>query len=176
MTDHYLPVPVWNNRLGCWQPVDFPHEQRVTIWPDGFDPARLPQPEYRDGERVQFVRNEACAREGVVRMVMLRGGGYGPLERVEQQIERWYCRPECMIYIVTARGHDLRLQCRHHPGSVCLTPSLGTIRILTTSSFLISPLVCCVQPAGLRHVAVRGCRGSHALECSAVPAGYADPK
>ncbi len=23
MTDHYLPVPVWNNRIGQWEPIDF---------------------------------------------------------------------------------------------------------------------------------------------------------
>ena len=86
MSDRYLPVPVWNNRLGRWEPVDFRQGQRVTTWPDGLDPARLPQPEYRDGDRVQFVRDETCAREGVVRMVMLRGGAYGPLERVEKLI------------------------------------------------------------------------------------------
>jgi len=25
MIDRYLPVPVWNNRLGHWEPVDFRH-------------------------------------------------------------------------------------------------------------------------------------------------------
>ena len=108
--DMYLPVPVWNNRLGHWEPVDFRYRQRVTTWPDGFDLARLPQPEYRDGDRVQFVRDETCAREGVVRMVMLHGGTYGPLERVEDLIEQWYCNPESMVYIVTARGHDHRIR------------------------------------------------------------------
>ena len=110
MSDRYLPVPVWNNRLGHWEPVDFRCGQRVTSWPKGFGPARLPQPEYRDGDRVQFVRDETCAREGVVRMVMLRGGAYGPSERVKGLIEQWYCRPESMVYIVTARGHDHRIR------------------------------------------------------------------
>jgi hypothetical protein len=68
MTDHYLPVPAWNNRIGQWEPIDFRHGQRVVAWPDGFDPARLPVPDYQDGDRVQFVRDETCAREGVVRM------------------------------------------------------------------------------------------------------------
>ena len=110
MTDHYLPVPVWNNRIGQWEPLDFRHGQRVTVWPDGFDPAQLLQPDYRDGDRVQFVRDETCAREGVVRMVLLRGGAYGPLERVEDLIAQWYCQPESMVYIVTARGHDHRIR------------------------------------------------------------------
>src|SRR5260370_24098038 len=110
MNDRYLPVPVWNNRVGHWEPIDFQHGQRVAAWPDGFDPARLPLPEYRDGDRVQFVRDETCAREGVVKMVLLRGGAYGPLERVEDLIEQWYCQPERMIYIVTARGHDHTLR------------------------------------------------------------------
>lgn len=109
MIDRYLPVPVWNNRIGRWEPLDFRQGQRVTRWPDGFDLARLPRPDYRDGDRVQFVRDETCARAGVVRMVLLRGGAYGPLERVEDLIEQWYCQPESMVYIVTARGHDHRI-------------------------------------------------------------------
>jgi hypothetical protein len=109
MNDRYLPVPVWNNRLGQWEPVDFRHGQLVTTWPDGFDPAQLPQPEYRDGDRVQFVRDETCAREGTVRMVMLRGGVYGSTNQVEDFIEQWYCQPESIVYIVTARGHDHRI-------------------------------------------------------------------
>jgi hypothetical protein len=75
MIDRYLPVPVWNNRVGHWDPVDFQHGQHVAAWPNGFDIARLPLPDYRDGDRVQFVRDETCAREGVVRMVLLREGG-----------------------------------------------------------------------------------------------------
>lgn len=86
----------------------------MTTWTAGFDPARLPQPEYRDGDRVQFVRDETCGSFGVVRMVMLRGGAYGPFERVEELIEQWYCRPERMVYIVTARGHDHRIR----PGNI----------------------------------------------------------
>ncbi len=110
MTDRYLPVPVWNNRIGQWEPIDFRHGQRVAAWPNGFDPARLPLSDYRDGDRVQFVRDETCAREGVVKMVLLRGGAYGSLERVEDLTEQWYCQPESMIYVVTARGHDHRIR------------------------------------------------------------------
>jgi len=82
VTDRYLTVPVWNNRVGHWEPIDFRHGQCVAAWPDGFDLARLPVPDYRDGDRVQCVRDETCACEGVVRMVLLRGGTYGPLDRV----------------------------------------------------------------------------------------------
>ena len=114
MNDRYFPVPVWNNRVGQWEPIDFRHGQRVAAWPDGFDPARLPLPDYRDGDRVQFVRDETCAREGVVRMVLLRGGAYGPLDRVEALIEQWYCSPESLRYIVTARGHDHTI----HPDTI----------------------------------------------------------
>jgi hypothetical protein len=49
MTDRYLPVTVWNNRVGQWEPIDFRHEQHIVAWPDGFDLARLPLPDYRDG-------------------------------------------------------------------------------------------------------------------------------
>ena len=110
MIDRYLPVPVWNNRVGRWEPVDFRHGQHVTVWPDRFDLTRLLLPDYRDGDRVQFVRDETCAREGVVRMVLLRGGAYGPLDQVEELIQQWYCQPESMVYIVTARGHDHRVR------------------------------------------------------------------
>jgi hypothetical protein len=106
MTDCYLPVPVWNNRVGQWEPIDFRHGQRVAAWPDGCDLARLPLPDYRDGDRVQFMRDETCAREGVVRMVLLRSGAYGPLDQVEALIGQWYCSTESLRYIVTARGHD----------------------------------------------------------------------
>ena len=110
MTDCYLPVPVWNNRIGQWEPLDFRQGQCVTEWPDGLDLARLPQPDYRDGDRVQFVRDETCTREGVVKMVLLCGGVYGPLDRVEPLIEQWYCSTESLRYIVTARGHDHTLR------------------------------------------------------------------
>jgi hypothetical protein len=114
MIDRYLPVPVWNNRVGQWEPVDFRHGQRVVAWPDGFDLAQLPLPDYREGDRVQFVRDETCAREGVVRKALLRGGGYGPLDQVEELIQQWYYNPESIVYIVTARGHDHMIR----PGNI----------------------------------------------------------
>ncbi len=48
--------------MGMWEPVDFRQRQRVVSWPSGFDPTALPAPEYSDGDRVQFVRDELCAR------------------------------------------------------------------------------------------------------------------
>src|SRR6266568_4101281 len=63
------------------EPVDFRNGQKIVEWPDGFDPATLPDPHYHDGDRVQFVRDETCTREGTVRLVLLKGGVYGPLER-----------------------------------------------------------------------------------------------
>jgi hypothetical protein len=110
MTDKYIPVPVWNGLRGYWEPVDFRNGQCVVSWPDGFDPTLLPVPEYSDGDRVQFVRDETCAREGIVRRVLLRGGVYGPLEDKEAAIQRWYLDPENITYIVTARGHDHRIK------------------------------------------------------------------
>lgn len=110
MIERYLPVPVWNGMLDKWEPVDFRNGQRVVTWPEGFDPALLPVPEYSDGDSVQFVRDETCTREGVVRRVLLRGGVYGPLEDQEEAIKRWYLDAENMMYIVTARGHDHRIK------------------------------------------------------------------
>jgi len=110
MNDRYLPVPMWNNTHGQWEPVDFRNGQKVVEWPEGFDPATLPVPEYRDGDRVQFVRDETCTREGTVRLVLLKGGEYGPLERLEDVIQQRYCNPDNIIYIVTARNHDHQLR------------------------------------------------------------------
>ncbi|HEY7419436.1 MAG TPA: hypothetical protein VH593_29915, partial [Ktedonobacteraceae bacterium] len=110
MTETYLPVPVWNSSMGMWEPVDFRHGQRVVSWPGGFDPTSLPTPEYSDGDRVQFVRDETCTREGIVRRVLLRGGTYGPLDDRDEIIQQWYLNAENITYIVTARGHDHHLK------------------------------------------------------------------
>jgi hypothetical protein len=110
MTEKYIPVPVWNSLRGYWEPVDFRNGQRIVNWPDGFDPTLLPAPAYSDGDRVQFVRDETCAREGIVRRVLLRGGVYGPLEDQDAAIKRWYLDPDNITYIVTARGHDHRIK------------------------------------------------------------------
>jgi hypothetical protein len=95
---------------GSWEPVDFRNGQRVVNWPDGFDPTSLPTPEYSDGDCVQFVRDETCAREGVVHRVFLIGGVYGPLEDRQEVMKRWYLDAENITYIVTARGHDHRIK------------------------------------------------------------------
>jgi len=110
LIERYLPVPMWNNSTGRWEPVDFRQGQKVTAWPEGFDPRRLPEPEYRDGDRVQFVRDETCARDGTVRMVLLEGGSYGPFDDLSEIIQQRYCNPDALLYIVTARNHDHRIR------------------------------------------------------------------
>jgi hypothetical protein len=110
MAEHYLPVPVWDGKTGRWEPVDFRNGQRIVNWPEGFNAASLSPPEYSDGDRVQFVRDETCTREGVIHQVLLRGGTYGPLEDREEVIQRWYLNAENITYIVTARGHDHRIK------------------------------------------------------------------
>jgi hypothetical protein len=70
-------------------------------WPEDFDPRTLPAPEYRDGDRVQFVRDETCAREGVIRRVLLQGGTYSPAEERATLIQRWYLDASNITYIVT---------------------------------------------------------------------------
>jgi hypothetical protein len=110
MIEKYLPVPEWNGIRGKWEPIDFRNGQRVVDWPEGFDPLVLPVPEYNDGDKVQFVRDETCAREGVVRRVLLSGGVYGPLEDRDEAIKRLYLDAENIIYIITARGHDHRVK------------------------------------------------------------------
>jgi hypothetical protein len=110
LSERYLPVPVWERLSRWWVPLDFRAGQRVIEWPEGFDPRMLPMPEYLAGDRVQFVRDETCAREGTVRCVLLRGGSYSFLEERDVLIQRWYLDAESLTYIVTARGHDHRLK------------------------------------------------------------------
>ena len=59
--------------IGSWEPIDFRNGQRVVEWPGGFRQELLPIPEYQEGDRVQFVRDETCAREGTVRLVLFQG-------------------------------------------------------------------------------------------------------
>ena len=110
MTDRYLPVPLWNGTTGYWEPIDFRNGQGVVNWPEGFDPTSLPIPEYSEGDHVQFVRDETCTREGVVRRVLLCGGVYSPLEERSEVLKRWYLDADNIMYIVTARGHDHRIK------------------------------------------------------------------
>ncbi|HLZ63402.1 MAG TPA: hypothetical protein VKR06_41235 [Ktedonosporobacter sp.] len=110
MTERYLPVPIWNSAIGGWEPIDSRGGQRMVSWPNGFNPLVLPIPEYINGDHVQFVRDETCAREGIIRRVSLRGGVYGPLENQDEVIRRWYLNADEITYIVTARGHDHRIK------------------------------------------------------------------
>ncbi len=73
MTERDRVVLVWNRMVGRWEPVDFRNGQHVVAWPHGFRHELLPIPDYQEGDRVQFVRDETCAREGVVRLVLLQG-------------------------------------------------------------------------------------------------------
>ncbi len=99
-------VPVWNSLRRIWEPVDFHNRQRVVPWPADFDPGWLPVPEYEEGDRVQFVRDETCAREGVIHRILFERS----LEELREDRERGACMADQIIYIVTARGHDHRIQ------------------------------------------------------------------
>jgi hypothetical protein len=110
MTERYFPVPVWNGMIGQWEPVDFYHGQRVVRWPDDFDSTQLPIPEYQDGDRVQFVRDETCAREGVIRRVLFDGDISTSPEKRDKPIKHRDFDAENITYIVTARGHDHRIK------------------------------------------------------------------
>src|SRR5436305_6110568 len=68
-----IPVPVWNSIKGSWEPIDFRNGQRLVEWPHGFRQELLPTPEYQEGDRVQFVRDESCARDGTVHLVLFQG-------------------------------------------------------------------------------------------------------
>ncbi len=99
-------VPVWNSLRRIWEPVDFHNRQRVVPWPADFDPGWLPVPEYEEGDRVQFVRDETCAREGVIHRILFERS----LEELREDRERGACMADQIIYIVTARGHDHRIR------------------------------------------------------------------
>lgn len=105
-----MPVPVWNNLIGQWEAVDFQHGQRVVNWPAGFDATLLPAPAYSDGDRVQFVRDETCAREGVVRQVLFQGRLEALLESGPETARNVPLDADNIVYIVTARGHDHRIK------------------------------------------------------------------
>jgi hypothetical protein len=104
--DRYLPIPVWNAHTRQWEPVDYRRGQMLVTWPAGVDLIKLPEPLYHDNDAVQFVRDETCAREGVVRLVRLAGGGYGPFEIFEEVVNQCYYQADQLTYLVTARGHD----------------------------------------------------------------------
>src|SRR3954470_6633529 len=88
--DRYLPIPIWNAHTRQWEPVDYRHGQILVTWPVGVDLTKLPDPLYQDGDAVQFIRDETCAREGVVCLVRLAGGVYGPLEAFEEVVNQRY--------------------------------------------------------------------------------------
>ncbi len=85
----------------------------MVDWPHSFRHELLPFPEYQEGDRVQFVRDETCAREGVVRLVLLQCD----LSRFREghgEAMRWlHLDADDIIYIVTARGHDHRINAAH---------------------------------------------------------------
>ncbi len=110
MAERDVSVPIWNSISGSWEPVDFRNGQRVVQWPSGFNPQSLPIPEYHEGDRVQFVRDETCAREGTVRLVLFQGD----ISRFQEEPGHATQYPDWaadnIIYIVTARGHDHRIK------------------------------------------------------------------
>jgi hypothetical protein len=106
-------VPVWNRMIGRWEPVDFRNGQDVVEWPHGFRQELLPIPDYQEGDRVQFVRDETCAREGVVRLVLLQGDLSRFRDEQGEAMKRQHLDADDLIYIVTARGHDHRIKAAH---------------------------------------------------------------
>ena len=102
-------VPVWNSLTGRWEPVDFRHGQHVVAWPHSFRQELLPVPDYQEGDRVQFVRDETCAREGVVRLVLLQGDLSRFQDEQGEAMKGLHLDADDIIYIVTARGHDHRI-------------------------------------------------------------------
>ncbi len=113
LAERSVLVPVWNSIKGSWEPIDFRNGQRVVEWPHGFRQELLPIPEYHEGDRVQFVRDETCAREGTVRLVLFQSD----ISRLQAEQGEAMKRPNLgaddIIYLVTARGHDHRVKASH---------------------------------------------------------------
>ena len=106
-------VPVWNRMIGRWEPVDFRNGQHVVAWPHGFRHELLPFPDYQEGDRVQFVRDETCAREGVVHLALLQCD-LSRFQVEQEETTKWqHLNADDIIYIVTARGHDHRIKAAH---------------------------------------------------------------
>jgi hypothetical protein len=113
MAERDRVVPVWNSMIGRWEPVNFRNGQQVGAWPHGFRQELLPVPDYQEGDRVQFVRDETCAREGVVRLALLQCD-LSCLQDVQGEAMKWqHLDADDIIYIVTARGHDHRIKAAH---------------------------------------------------------------
>ena len=85
----------------------------MVEWPHGFSPQLLPIPEYQEGDRVQFIRDETCARDGTVRLVLFQGD----ISRFQAEQGAAMKPPNLdaddIIYLVTARGHDHRTKASH---------------------------------------------------------------
>jgi hypothetical protein len=113
MAERDRVVPVWNRMIGRWEPVDFRNGQHVVAWPHGFRQELLPVPDYQEGDRVQFVRDETCARDGTVRLVLFQGD----ISRLQAEQGEAMKRPNLgaddIVYLVTARGHDHRVKASH---------------------------------------------------------------
>jgi hypothetical protein len=82
-------------------------------WPDGFRQEFLPTPEYQEGDRVQFVRDECCARDGTVHLVLFQGDISRLQAEQGEAIERSNLGTDDIIYLVRARGHDHRVKASH---------------------------------------------------------------
>jgi hypothetical protein len=59
---------------------------------------------------VQFVRDECCARDGTVHMVLFQGDISRMQAEHDQAIKRSNLGADDIIYLVTARGHDHRVK------------------------------------------------------------------
>ena len=113
MAKRSIPVPVWNSIKGSWEPIDFWNGQRLVEWPHGFRQELLPIPEYQEGDRVQFVLDESCARDGTVHLVLFQGDISRMQAEQGEAIKRSNLGADDIIYLVTARGHDHRVKAAH---------------------------------------------------------------
>jgi hypothetical protein len=103
MSDYYLPSLHWDQDLQQW----IPKRGFTTVeLPPQVDQRSLPTPVYQIGERVRFSFYAATPWEGEIRGIQIAGGEYDPYnEAIEYIIQRWYLRPNSMVYLIQARGH-----------------------------------------------------------------------
>ena len=104
MAERDRVVPVWNSMIGRLPPADFRNGQHVVEWPHGFRQELLSFPEYQERDRVQFVRDETCAREGVVRLALLQCDLSGFQDEQGEAMKWQHLDADDIIYIKPRHG------------------------------------------------------------------------
>ncbi len=105
-----LPTPEWLH--GRWEPRDYISYSPIA-WPQGFDPASLPQPPYLPGQTVAYrirTKNGVVLVRGKIRGISLEGG----IQEGDQEQAIQRCYHGAFQYIVESpSGHGILLTDRN---------------------------------------------------------------